>query len=70
MGQVIPILVYWGIGARWGDWAQIPPIIGTNTYKVIHSVKLHISLLKCKCHLRVNLYLFCVFAELGQVGEI
>ena len=43
----------WGIGANWGDWAQIPPIIGTNTQKVIHSVKLHISH-QMKPYLSVN----------------
>ena len=32
-----------GIGASWGDSAQILSIIGTNTQKIIHSVKLHIS---------------------------
>ena len=62
-----------GVGASWGDWTQIASIIGTNTQKVIHGVKLHIShnetLLKCKGHLRVNLYLICEFAEMGQVGE-
>ena len=32
-----------GTGASWGDLPQILLIIGTNTQKVIYSVKLHIS---------------------------
>ena len=39
----ITVVVYLGIGATNGNWAQEPQIKGTDTQKAIQSVKLHIS---------------------------
>ena len=39
----ITVLVYLGIMANNGNWAQKPQIKGTDTQKAIQSVKLHIS---------------------------
>ena len=53
-----------------GDWAKIPPIISTNTQKVIHSVKLHISH-QMKPYLSVNaisgsIYTCFVYLQIGE----
>ena len=53
MGQVIPILVYLGNWDKLGRLGPNSPITGTNTQKVIHSVKLHISH-QMKPYLSVN----------------
>ena len=43
MGQVMPVSVYLGNRGKLGRLGPYSPIIGTNTHKVIYSVKLHIS---------------------------
>ena len=66
--------IFWELAQVWEIRPEFPLIIGTNTEKFIHGVKTpHLTsnetLIRCKGHLRVNLYLFCIFVELGQVGE-
>ena len=65
-----------GIGASQENWPQIPQIMGRDTQEVIQSVQFYIShqmepLLSCKCHLRVELYLFWGFgATRGSCTKI
>ena len=73
-GFIYTCLVYLGNWEKLGRFMPNSPIIDTNTQKVIHSVKLQVPhqmkpCLKCKGHLRVNLYLFCVFANWGELAK-
>ena len=81
MSHFYPIWLYLlycicGIAASWEIWAQTPQITGTDTQKVIHNVKLLISYqMKPYSSLKAiwgSIYTCssCVFAKLGQVGEI
>ena len=74
-GQVIPVLVHLGFGTSQENWGQKPKIKGTDTQKVIKSVKLHIShqtkhYSRIKTNSEPSYTSFSAFRELKRVEKI